>query len=197
MLFFDARLSVHGYTSCAMCHLPERGFADGVPASVRFLGEPMSRNAPAWSNVRLQTRGTCGTGGTSRWSSRRSPRRRRAGSLGAGARQLGVTDLDRGIDRVRRLPGYVEAFDKAYPGEPISRETAAKAIATFERSLVSEGLRVRPMDPRRRAGDDATPGPGLSCLRRSRRRATAPCAMPARTSPTTPSTTSACCSTAA
>src|SRR4029450_2444211 len=59
------------------------------------------------------------------------------GSLGSGARQLGVTDLNLGIDRIRRVPGYVEAFDKAYPGAPISREPAANAIATFERSLVS------------------------------------------------------------
>jgi cytochrome c peroxidase len=136
MLFFDARLSAHGYTSCAMCHLPERGFADGVPASTRFLGEPMSRNAPGLANVAYNP--------VHMWDGRNSSLEQQAlssqtptGSLGAGARQLGVTDVDRGIERVRRVPGYVEAFDKAYRGEPITRDTAAKAIAAFERSLVS------------------------------------------------------------
>jgi cytochrome c peroxidase len=136
MLFFDARLSIHGFTSCVMCHLPERGFADGVPASVRFMGERMTRNSPGLMNVafnRLQM-----------WDGRNATLEQQAlnsqnesGSLGAGARELGVTGLDLGIQRIRQLSGYVDAFARAYPGEPITRETAAKAIAAFERSLVS------------------------------------------------------------
>lgn len=35
------------------------------------------------------------------------------------------------------IPGYRPMFDQAYPGEPISPKTAARAIATFERTIVS------------------------------------------------------------
>jgi cytochrome c peroxidase len=136
MLFFDARLSIHGFTSCAMCHLPERGFADGVPASVRFMGERMSRNSPGLVNVAFNS--------VHMWDGRSASLEQQAlssqsesGSLGAGAREVGVVGADLGVERIRELPGYVRAFQKAYPGEQITRETTAKAIAAFERSLVS------------------------------------------------------------
>src|SRR5688572_30736872 len=41
-LFHDARVSTHGRTSCASCHDAARGFADGMPGSVRFMGEIMN-----------------------------------------------------------------------------------------------------------------------------------------------------------
>ena len=159
MLFFDARLSLHGFTSCAMCHLPERGFADGVPASMRFMGERMTRNSPGLVNVAFNPRHM--------WDGRNATLEQQAlssqsatGSLGAGARHLGLTDANLGIERIRALSGYVDAFAKAYPGEPITPQTAAKAIAAFERSLVSKDSSfdrwvagdVRAMTPRQIRG---------------------------------------------
>jgi cytochrome c peroxidase len=136
MLFFDARLSVHGHTSCVMCHFPERGFADGLPASVRFMGERMTRNSPGLVNVAYMP--------WLMWDGRNATLEQQAlssqapgGSLNAGWKQMGITDPDLGIDRIKSLGGYVRAFAKAYPGEAITRETVAKAIAAFERSLVS------------------------------------------------------------
>ncbi|HEX6704005.1 MAG TPA: cytochrome c peroxidase [Albitalea sp.] len=136
MLFFDARLSTHGYTSCAMCHLPERGFADGVPTSTRFLGERMSRNSPGLVNVAFNP--------LHMWDGRNRTLEQQAlssqgltGSLNAGSAQMGIVDPNRGIERIKRAPAYVQAFAKAYPNEAISKETAAKAIAAFERSIVS------------------------------------------------------------
>ena len=136
MLFFDARLSMHGHTSCVMCHFPERGFADGLPASVRFMGERMTRNAPGLVNVAFTPR--------LMWDGRNASLEQQAlgsqgvgGSLNAGWKQLGISNGNLGIDRIRALPGYVDAFARAYPGEAITKETVAKAIAAFERSLVS------------------------------------------------------------
>ncbi|WP_280153508.1 cytochrome c peroxidase [Piscinibacter sp. XHJ-5] len=136
MLFFDARLSVHGYTSCAMCHLPERGFADGVPTSVRFMGEKMTRNSPGLVNVAYNP--------LHMWDGRNATLEQQAlssqsslGSLNAGAHQLGITEADLGMERIRRNVAYARAFAKAYPDEPITKQTAAKAISAFERSLVS------------------------------------------------------------
>lgn len=55
-LFFDARLSASGEHSCASCHDPARGFADGRPVA---LGGPDgtdegTRNAPSLWNVGYQ-----------------------------------------------------------------------------------------------------------------------------------------------
>jgi cytochrome c peroxidase len=45
--------------------------------------------------------------------------------------------LDRMVQHLRAIPGYAPMFERAYPGEAISQETVAKAIASFERTVVS------------------------------------------------------------
>ncbi len=136
MLFFDPRLSVHGQTSCSSCHLPERGWGDGFPGSMRLMGERMGRNSPTVVNVAFNT--------LLMWDGRNATLEQQAlssqsmtGSLQAGAKEQGVTDPNLGIDRIRKLGGYRDAFARAYPGESLSMDTAAKAIAAYERSLVS------------------------------------------------------------
>ncbi|MDH5728344.1 MAG: c-type cytochrome, partial [Gammaproteobacteria bacterium] len=46
-------------------------------------------------------------------------------------------NLDDLLIELKEIPGYVEMFEKAYPGEGIKGETIAKAIASFERTVVS------------------------------------------------------------
>jgi cytochrome c peroxidase len=45
--------------------------------------------------------------------------------------------LDQMIARLKAIPGYQALFAKAYPNEPISEQTVSKALATFERTVVS------------------------------------------------------------
>ena len=53
-LFFDRRLSANGTLSCAMCHIPEQGFAQNELATpVGFEGRMVRRNAPSLYNVCL------------------------------------------------------------------------------------------------------------------------------------------------
>jgi cytochrome c peroxidase len=40
---------------------------------------------------------------------------------------------------VQFIPGYRPMFADAYPGEPITRTTIAEAIASFERTVLSDG----------------------------------------------------------
>jgi cytochrome c peroxidase len=135
-LFFDARLSVSGQTSCASCHAPERGWADGLPLSMRLMGERMTRNSPTVVNVAFNPLHGWDGKSTS-LEQQASNSQSMTGSLQAGAKEQGYTDENLGIERVRKLRGYADAFAKAYPGEPINKDTVAKAIAAFERSLVS------------------------------------------------------------
>jgi cytochrome c peroxidase len=135
-LFFDPRLSVSGQTSCASCHAPERGWADGLPLSMRLMGERMTRNSQTVVNVGFVS--LLGWDGKSTSLEQQALNSQNmTGSLGAGSKEQGHTNDKLGIERIGKLPGYVDAFAKAYPGEAISKETAAKAIAAFERSLVS------------------------------------------------------------
>jgi cytochrome c peroxidase len=41
------------------------------------------------------------------------------------------------IEEITGIPGYRQLFEKAFPGQPITVELAAKAIATYERTIVS------------------------------------------------------------
>lgn len=50
-LFFDPLLSADGTISCATCHDPDQGFADGRGRSIGILGEPVKRAAPSLWNV--------------------------------------------------------------------------------------------------------------------------------------------------
>ena len=55
-LFFEPRLSGDGSRSCASCHLPSRGDADGEALSRGYNGTEYFRNAPGLLSVRLKTR---------------------------------------------------------------------------------------------------------------------------------------------
>ena len=50
-LFFDPLLSADHTLSCASCHQPERGFADGMGRSVGSGGQLSARSAPSLWNV--------------------------------------------------------------------------------------------------------------------------------------------------
>jgi len=55
-LFFEPRLSGDGSRSCASCHVPELGFADGLALSRGYNGSEYFRNTPGLASVRLKRR---------------------------------------------------------------------------------------------------------------------------------------------
>ncbi len=55
-LFFETRLSGDGSRSCASCHVPSKGFADGQALSRGYNGTEYFRNAPGLLSVRLRPR---------------------------------------------------------------------------------------------------------------------------------------------
>ncbi|MGA2552288.1 MAG: cytochrome c peroxidase, partial [Burkholderiaceae bacterium] len=52
-----------------------------------------------------------------------------------------AADYDAMFTFLKGTPGYASAFAKAYPGEPIDKVTLSKAIASFERTIVSNNSR--------------------------------------------------------
>ncbi len=127
-LFFDPRLSVSNFISCASCHNPGFSWGDGLPKGIGHGMTEVGRRTPtilnaAWSELLF-------------WDGR-------AESLEAQA--LGPIEapgemnmpLDALLPKLGRIPGYRTLFEQAYPGEGISKNTLAKAIATFERTVVS------------------------------------------------------------
>jgi cytochrome c peroxidase len=130
-LFFDPRLSGTGQSTCASCHAPERGWADGFPKSVRFMGAVMTRASPSLVNIGYNT--------IFQWDGRSPTIEHQAlgGAGPSGSMNAGPAKPTDGNANIQKIRGYVEAFERAYPGEGVTPQTIAKALASFERTIVS------------------------------------------------------------
>ena len=127
-LFFDPRLSGSDRIACASCHNPALSWGDGLARAVGHEKTPLARRTPtilnlAWSDSMF-------------WDGRvESLEEQALGPIQApGEMNLA---LDRMVAKIGAIPGYRQLFADGYPGEPIAEATVAKAIATFERRVVS------------------------------------------------------------
>jgi cytochrome c peroxidase len=127
-LFFDPRLSGNGAISCASCHNPSLGWSDGLKTAVGFGGLVLGRATPTIVNVGYNTQFM--------WDGRKKSLEDQALGPMQAADEMN-TDFPATLQRLRAIPGYVAMFQKAYPGEPIAEETIAKALAAFQRTVVS------------------------------------------------------------
>lgn len=132
-LFFDPLLSADGDLSCASCHQPDKGFADGRGRSVGRDGERLSRSAPSLWNVAFFQRFF--------WDGRAGSLEEQVqgplydpAEMGNNPAQL-LASLN-GAAAYRRL--FAEAFPGDYdPERGITLEQVYRAIAAFESSLIS------------------------------------------------------------
>ena len=53
--------------------------------------------------------------------------------------EMGMASLDEAMSRLMQISGYESMFEAAFPGEekPLSADNAAKAVAAFERTLIT------------------------------------------------------------
>jgi len=129
-LFFDAALSRDGSLACASCHdLEKAGGADGRPTAVGIDGKVGTRNTPTVWNAAFQARLF--------WDGRaRSLEEQALGPI-ANPIEMGA-DLDEVVARLGRDPSYVTAFATAFgPGPAIDADRLARALAAFERTLIT------------------------------------------------------------
>ncbi len=130
LLYFDTRLSSSGKVSCATCHHPKHGWTDEKPTAkaVGHEGRVGPRNSPVVLNTAYQRHQF--------WDGRaRTLEQQALGPIEADV-EMNMS-LDVLIPKLNKIKGYVELFEKAYPGEGITKDTLAKAIASFERTVVS------------------------------------------------------------
>ena len=127
-LYFDTRLSGANVLSCASCHNPAYGWGDGQPRGIGHGMNALGRRSPSIINAAY--------GQIFMWDGR-------AGSLEEQALGPIKTDvemnlpLEKLLDRLNGIQGYAPMFEAAFPKEGIKTETIAKAIATYERTVVS------------------------------------------------------------
>lgn len=142
-LFFDTRLSGSSMISCATCHNPALGWSDGQPTAVGDGAKRLGRKTPTVLNTAYQP--------LQMWDGRmKSLEDQALGPIGSTAEMN--MPLDRMVEHLRAIPGYAPMFEQAYPGEGVTQGTVAKAIASFERTVVST---TSPFDRWRRGDEQA------------------------------------------
>jgi len=136
-LFYDADLSADGTMSCATCHEQRRAFADGNATHPGVTGERGRRNVPGLANVAWFTRLTFADPGLNSLEAQVG-----VPVFGTHPIEMGMAGREAEIAvRLARDPCYRTMFAQAFPdaGGRIDFGTTAKAIASFERTLVSFG----------------------------------------------------------
>jgi len=127
-LFFDPRLSKDGNMSCGTCHNPSLGWGDGLPTAVGHNGKVLGRASPTVINT--------GFNSIQMWDGRKATLEDQAiGPMESGDEM--ATDLKRMFKFLKANNGYRDLFQKAYPGEGVNKSTLTRAIASFERTVIS------------------------------------------------------------
>lgn len=127
-LFFDGRLSADGTVACATCHDPARAFTDGRPVSIGIVGRAGQRNSPTVLNALYNK--------AQFWDGRVETLEEQAKLPIVNPSEMGQPTLDAAVASVAGVEEYGRAFQKAF-GRPVNSADLVRAIAAYERTLVS------------------------------------------------------------
>ncbi len=145
MLYFDPRLSENRSLSCNTCHNLSMG---GVRASSAERGPLGGRNVPTVLNAVFNN--------SQFWDGRAPDLKEQAvtsvmanpkallpargGAMIPSPAEMNIA-RQHAVEELKTLPGYVEAFQKAFPSEadPVSYDNVGQAIAVFEAGLITPG----------------------------------------------------------
>ena len=127
-LFFDPVLSADGSVSCASCHDPAKGFADGRAQAVGISGQTLPRSAPSLWNI--------GFFSTLLWDgSKSSLEEQMQGPLYSPV-EMGNNPAQL-LEVLNGNPTYRTLFEQALGSSPIALDQIYTAITAFESSLIS------------------------------------------------------------
>src|SRR5713101_2308012 len=128
-LYFDTRISVTSAQSCASCHSPGFGWGDGLAVGVGYGMAKLGRRSPTVVNAAW--------GAIFMWDGRLANLEEQAlGPIQSpGEMNMPIEQL---MERLATIAEYQPLFAAAFPGAGLSPKSLAAAIATYERTVVSE-----------------------------------------------------------
>lgn len=135
-LFYDVRLSGNETQSCGSCHVQSSAFTDDLAVSVGSTGEMHPRGSMSLTNIAYSSVLTWGNPlmGT-------LEEQMLVPMFGEEPVELGLASAEQMLDRLRADDDYPAMFAASFgenpEGESITLDRVTKAIAAFERSLVS------------------------------------------------------------
>src|SRR5215210_4257891 len=127
-LYFDKRLSADGTVSCATCHDPKHAFGDGQAFSKGIRGQLGGRSAPTVINRAYSL--------DQFWDGRAKTLEEQAKGPIANPVEMGQPH-DACEKCVGEIAGYRKRFKAVFGTDQVTIDLIAKAIATFERTVLS------------------------------------------------------------
>lgn len=131
MLYYETRISKGGKISCNSCHQLDKYGQDNLPFSPGHDGSLGGRSSPSTYNAALHI--------AQFWDGRAPTVEEQAKGPVLNPIEMGMPDADFVVKVLKSIPGYVDAFKAAFPGEadPISYDNFGKAVGAFERKLLT------------------------------------------------------------
>jgi cytochrome c peroxidase len=127
-LYFDKRLSIDGTVSCAICHDPAIAFTDAKVVAVGGRDRRGTRNAPTILNAVFNE--------TFFWDGRARSLEDQVKHPLLSSFEMGMTSEKELTARLSTIPEY-QQFKRVFKSEGLTIDTIAKAIAAYERTLLS------------------------------------------------------------
>ncbi|MGA2997679.1 cytochrome-c peroxidase [Bradyrhizobium sp.] len=128
-LFFDRRLSKSSAQSCASCHDPGFAWGDGLPVGVGYGMQKLTRRSPSIINSAWRAAYLWDGGAASLEEQTKGP------IQSPTEMNMPIGEL---LERLGSVSEYGLLFDAAFPNKGLSSDTLAEALATYERTIVSQ-----------------------------------------------------------
>ncbi|MCO4773389.1 MAG: c-type cytochrome [Deltaproteobacteria bacterium] len=130
MLYYEPRLSKNHDISCNSCHQLDNFGVDSEPTSPGHKGQLGGRNSPTVLNAALHV--------AQFWDGREPHVEAQAKGPVLNPVEMAMSGPDAVVATLKSIPGYVDGFAKAFPGEdPVTYDNMAAAIGAFERKLLT------------------------------------------------------------
>ncbi len=129
MLYMDPRISSTGTVSCNSCHNLMEGGDDSRPVSMGVHGKTGGRSAPTVWNSAFHS--------VQFWDGRVDLLEDQAKGPITNPIEMGEPNHDHTMAKIKAISGYQPYFDKAFGRNSMNIDNLAKAIAAFERTLIT------------------------------------------------------------
>lgn len=129
MLYFDGRLSKDGNVPCSSCHNPWHGYADPEATSPGVGFMRGGRNSPTVLNRLFSSEQF--------WDGRAPDLEAQAKGPITNPIEMALPSHDVAVQKIAAVPGYAPLFQAAYGDKEVNIDHIAKAIASFERTVLT------------------------------------------------------------
>jgi len=134
MLFYETQLSADNSISCASCHQQEFAFTDGQQFASGIGGATFRRNAMSLHNLLWVSH--------LNWDGSASSLEAQAIMPLTNPLEMGLTSVDEAVKRLQDTEKYPDQFYRAFGKDSITSENLLKALAQFQRTLISDDSKL-------------------------------------------------------